>query len=134
MSGVGMETLVRAALMAWLAESTGLAEMLSSISEEKPARPTLPWLAIAASSAVDWSTKTDTGAEVRVSLQLACRGDLPGDAAALVAALDAAVMAMPAAQAGFAIVSVRFVKSRSAQTGPTARAVTVDYRFRVLAA
>jgi len=131
--GLGMETLVRGALLAWLDGAPGLAGLLSCVSEEKPARPTLPWLAVVSSSAVDWSTKTETGAEVRLALQLQCRGEVPGDAAALAVAVDSAVQAMPAAQAGFRVVSVRFVKSSVAQAGPTVRGMVLTYRFRVLA-
>ena len=129
-----METLMRAALLAWLSAEAGLAALLSAVTEEKPARPTLPWLAIATSAATDWSTKTERGAEVRIALELQCRGDQPGDAGALVTAIDNAVRAMPAAQAGFAIASSVFLRSRSEQRSPTVRAVLIEYRFRVLAA
>jgi len=125
-----MEVLLRAALLAWLAGSPEMSAMVSTITEEKPARPTLPWLSIASSAAIDWSTKTEVGQEVRIALELQCRGDLPDAAASLVTAIDAHVRSLPAAQTGFAIVGRQFMRSRSEQRSPTTRAILMEYRFR----
>jgi len=128
-----MEVLLRAALLSWLASSSALSAALSSITEEKPARTVLPWLSLSASAATDWSTKTEPGQEIRIALQLQCQGDAPATAA-LVAAIDAQVRALPPAQAGFAVISILFLRSRVEQRAPTVRAILMEYRFRVQAA
>jgi hypothetical protein len=127
-----METLLRAALLAWLRADPALAA-LNSVAEEAPLRPSLPWLGIAASAGADWSTKELAGREVRIALELHCRGDEPASAASLAAAVEARVVTLPPAQAGFAAVNIQFLRSRAEQRPNNVRAVLIEHGFRVLA-
>lgn len=127
-----MEVPLRAALIAWLRADPALAA-LNGISEEAPSRASLPWLAIAASASTDWSCKTAPGREVRLAIELQCRGDQPGAAADLVAAIEARVDALPRDQAGFAVITTQFLRARAEQRGESRRAVLLEYRFRLLA-
>ena len=129
-----MEVPLRAALIAWLASDPTVATLLNSVTEEVPSRTSLPWLTLAASASIDWSTKTETGQETRIALELHCRGDQPGGAASLVAAIDAAVMAMPRSQSGFVVTSIHFLRSRAEQRADNVRAILLEYRFRTQAA
>lgn len=127
-----MEVPLRTALLAWLAADPALAAELNAIVEEAPSRTSLPWLAVAASSSADWSTKTQAGREVRVALELHCRGDRPDDAASLVAAIEQRVAALPRQQAGFTVITAQFLRARAEQRGESRRAILIEYRFRVL--
>jgi hypothetical protein len=129
-----MEVPLRAALLDWLAADPALAEALNAIVEEAPSRASLPWLALASSASADWSCKTATGREVRVALELHCRGDRPDTAAALVSAIESRVESLPRAQAGFSVVTIRFLRARAEQRGQNRRAILLEYRFRLLAA
>ena len=129
-----MEVLLRAALINWLAASTSLSGLLNSVTEEVPLRASLPWLSLSASAAIDWSTKTETGNETRIALELQCRGDAPDTAASLVGAIDAAVMAMTRSQTGFVVTSIHFMRSRAEQRANNTRAILLEYRFRSQAA
>jgi hypothetical protein len=126
-----MEVPLRAALIAWLRADPALAA-LNAVCEEAPSRTSLPWLAIAASASADWSCKTHAGREVRVALELHCRGDTP-DAADLVAAIEARVESLPRDQAGFVVVTNRFLRARAEQRGESRRAILIEYRFRLMA-
>lgn len=128
-----MEVPLRAALLAWLAADPVLAAQLNAIVEEAPARTSLPWLAIAASASTDWSTKTRPGREVRVALELHCRGDAPDAAGDLVAAIEARIASLPRDQAAFTIASSRFLRARAEQRAESRRAILIEYAFRVLA-
>ncbi|MET1755031.1 DUF3168 domain-containing protein [Novosphingobium sp. RD2P27] len=128
-----MEIRLRAALLDWLRADQLLSAQLNAIVEEAPARTSLPWLAIAASASTDWSTKSGAGREIRIALELHCRGDAPAAAADLVTAIEARIAALPAAQTGFSIVSSRFLRARAEQRGESRRAVLIEYAFRVLA-
>jgi hypothetical protein len=128
-----MEIALRAALLGWLSVDPTLASQLNAIVEEAPARTALPWLAIAASASTDWSTKTCAGREVRIPLELHCRGDAPETAAALVTAIEARIESLPRAQSGFVIASHRFLRGRAEQRGESRRAVLLEYAFRLLA-
>jgi len=128
-----MEVPLRAALLAWLAADPALFGQLNTIAEEAPSRTALPWLAISASASADWSAKDVAGREVRIALELHCRGDQPTSAAALVAAIEARMASLPAAQPGFRVVTAQFLRARAEQRGSNTRAILIEYRFRVLA-
>ena len=129
-----MEESLRAALLAWLTADPALAAQLNAIAEEAPSRTALPWLAIAASASTDFSAKQVTGREVRIALELHCRGDQPGSAAALTAAIEARIASLPPTQSGFQVVSFSFLRARAEQRATNTRAVLIEYRFRLLAA
>lgn len=129
-----MEIALRAALLGWLAADPALSAALNSVTEEAPARAALPWLAIASSASTDWGAKDRAGREVRVALELHCRGDRPDTAASLVRALETRIAAMPAAQDGFEIASALFLRARVEARAGNVRSILTEYRFRVLAA
>jgi hypothetical protein len=128
-----MEIPLRAALLAWLAADPVLAAAVNAVVEEAPAHTALPWLAVSASASSDWSTKDRAGREVRVALELHCRGDTPDVAGDLVAAIEARIAALPRAQSGFHVASTRFLRARAEQRGESRRAVLIEYAFRLLA-
>lgn len=128
-----MEIALRAALVDWLADDPALSGQLNAVVEEAPSRTSLPWLALAASASTDWSCKTASGREVRIALELHCRGDAPDAAADLVAAIEARIESLPRAQTGFAIATIRFLRARAEQRGQNRRTVLLEYRIRLLA-
>ena len=127
-----MEIPLRAALVAWLAADPALSSRLNAIVEEAPSRTSLPWLAIAASASADWSTKDKPGREVRVALELHCRGDHPDTAAELTAGIEARLAALPADQGAFQVVTAQFLRARAEQRGASTRAILIEYRFRLI--
>lgn len=129
-----MEIPLRASLIAWLATDPALSGELNAITEEAPSRSSLPWLALATSASTDWSSKTHRGREVRVALELHCRGDQPDAAAAILAAIEQRIEAMPAAQPGFTIITRQFLRARAEQRSESRRMILTEYRFRVLSA
>ena len=129
-----MEIPLRAALLAWLSADVVLAAQLNAIVEEAPSRTALPWLAVAASASADWSAKDVPGREVRIALELHCRGDQPAAAADLTAAIEARIGALPPDQPNLRVVNIIFLRARAEQRGANTRAILLEYRFRVLAA
>jgi hypothetical protein len=128
-----METELRTALIDWLQADPILANLLNAVAEEAPSRAAPPWLGIAASASADWSTKDRNGREIRLALELHCRGDDPGTAAATTQAIEARIEALPRAQPGFEIASQTFLRARAEQRPANVRAVLLEYRFRLLA-
>ena len=128
-----MEIALRAVLIDWLKADPVLTAQLNAVVEEAPTRTALPWLAIAASASADWSAKDRTGREVRVALELHCRGDQPGAAATLIGAIESRLATLPATQPGFQIVTSQFLRARAEQRAANTRAALLEYRFRLLA-
>jgi Protein of unknown function (DUF3168) len=127
-----MEIALRAALVAWLSADPGLTAQLNSITEEVPSRTSLPWLAIAASASADWSCKSNPGREVRIAVELHCRGDQADAAFDLAADIERRIEELPREQAGYLIVTAQFLRARSEQRGESSRVVLLEYRFRLL--
>ena len=128
-----MEIQLRAALIDWLSRDPLLSATVNSISEAVPIAAAMPWVALATSAAVDWGCKGVAGAEIRVAFELHCRGDRPDTAGDLVNAIRARIDSLPPAQAGFGVAGVQFMRSRVEARADNARAMLIEYRFRVLA-
>lgn len=128
-----MEMALRAALIAWLAADPILSESLNAVTEETPLEASLPWLAVAASASIDWSSKSGQGREVRIALELHARADTPDAVAPVVAMIEERVRCLPRDQGTFAVIVTEFLRSRSEQRSETVRGVLLEYRFRILA-
>lgn len=129
-----MEIPLRAALLAWLASDTTLSASLNEVVEEAPSRVALPWLAITGSASTDWSTKTSTGLQTAITLEMRMRGDVAASGSALVTALQSRVASLPRVQSGFTIASIGLLRSQAKQLPENNRSVVLEYRFRVMAA
>lgn len=129
-----MEPALRAALIGWLAADAALSAQLNSVTEEAPAKAAMPWLAIAASASADWSIKERDGREIRIALELHCRGDRADTAAGLIRAIEARITALPRTQDTFEVASCQFLRARTQQRAGNVRAILTEYRFRILAA
>ncbi|MXP26881.1 DUF3168 domain-containing protein [Altererythrobacter indicus] len=126
-----METALRSALIQHLQDDPLLTSELNAITEEAPLRASFPWVGIVASASTDWSMKTTQGREIRLALELHCRGDDPDTAAALVQALEKRVESLPADHTLFTLASVQFLRARAEQRPRNIRAVLLEYRFRL---
>lgn len=127
-----MENLLRAALIEWLRSDPQLAS-LNAIEEESPLKASVPWLGIAASAAVDWGAKERAGREVRIAIELVTRGDDPAADPALSRSIEQRILSLPSAQPEFAVVTIRFIRSRAERRAGNLRALLLEYRFRLLA-
>ena len=128
-----METLFRRDLVAWLAADPVLAAGLNAVSEENPVAASPPHLAIAASASTDWGAKDAPGREVRVALELTCRSDDAAAAATLADAVERRVATLPAAQGGYRVVVIQFLRSRAERRPGNLRGYLTEYRFLILA-
>ncbi|KHL24544.1 hypothetical protein PK98_11150 [Croceibacterium mercuriale] len=128
-----MESLLRIALIDWLRADAVLAPAVNIVAEEHPVQASVPWIGVTASASTDWSTKTERGREVRLTLEYLTRGDDPAEAAAIVAAIEACVEGLPRRQPGFHVAGIAFLRARAAQRARHGRAVLLEYRFRILA-
>ena len=127
-----METALRTALLDHLRADAALMDAINLVDEAEIERASTPWLALVASAAIDWSTKTRAGREVRVALELRLHGDDPANGADIAGQVDARVCSLPAAQTGFRVVSAQFLRGQAERRDRNARANLREYRFRIL--
>ena len=128
-----MESALRSIVLDWLRTDPVLAATLNIVAEESPKEAHAPWAGIVASASADWSTKTQTGREIRFAIELHLRGDDAATGAQLMGAVEQRLQALPADQPDFRIVSMRFLRARTEARPRNARATLLEYRFRCLA-
>ncbi len=128
-----METALRTALLDHLRADAALMAAINLVDEAAIERASPPWLALVASAAIDWSTKTLTGREVRVAFELRLHGDDPASGADIAGQVDTRVLSLPADQTGFRVVSAQFLRGQAERRERNARAILREYRFRLLA-
>ena len=127
-----MEIAFRAALVAWLRADPLLTDMLNSIEEDGPVAASPPRLALVASAAADWSTKTGRGREIRLALELVGRSDDPAQTVALALRVEQRIATLAPQQAGYRIVVTQFLRSRVERRRRGLRAVLLEYRFTLI--
>lgn len=128
-----MESRFRTDLIAWLRADVMLVAALNAVEEESPVAASPPWLGIAASASADWSTKTHTGREVRIALELVERQDDVESLAATVNAIERRIATLAPVQPGYRVVVTQFLRSRAERRPRGLRAVLLEYSFRLLA-
>ena len=128
-----METALRSALVAWLRADTVLAGMINAIEEEGPVAASPPHIALVASASADWSTKSGTGREIRLALELVDRSDDPAASAAIVSRVEQRIATLAPQQGGFRVVVTQFLRSRAERRARSMRAMLLEYRFLVMA-
>ena len=129
-----METRLRAALLDWLGGDPVIAEAVNIIDEAETSRAALPWLALVSSASADWSSKTHSGREIRLAVELRHRGDVPGQSADLLRRIETRIESLPGEQPAYRIVTAHFLRARHERRSGNARASLIEYRFRCLAA
>lgn len=128
-----MEHRLRTALLDWLRADPTLAYELNAIEEESPVSASPPWLGIAASAGTDWSVKGRRGREIRLGLELFDRTDDAARIAATAERVEQRIATFMPDEPDFALASIHFLRSRAERRKNNARAMLLEYRFRVLA-
>lgn len=123
---------LQAAVVAALKQAAGIAGVASGVFDGPPARAAYPYLVIGEGLSFDWSTKTETGREHRVTVSIWDEAGRTARILALTAAAGTAIEGIGPALAGHRVAGVRFVRERlvRAPGGPWAGAV--EYRVRTV--
>lgn len=122
----------RAAVLDWLGGDGALTQALTGLHEQAPPRSAEPSLGIGATEALDWSHKTGTGREIRITLNIMYRGQSPYQMQEIVDLVERRMEDMPAGQDGFRLVTLTFMRSRIVGNDRSRWSAVIDYRARVL--
>lgn len=124
---------VQAALLAALHAHPVLSATLTGLYDDPPPRAAFPYVAIADCLSSDWSTKTETGREIRLALTVWDDGDRPARLHELMGHVEDAVAALPDIIDRWRIASCVFLRSMIARDPAGPWAGMVEHRIRVLA-
>lgn len=122
------------AVVAALEAHPALAAVLTGVFDGPPPRAAFPYIAIADGLVTDWSTKTETGREVRLALTIWDDGEQPARLHELMGHVEDALAALPDSAGDWRIVSNVFLRSMIARDPAGPWAGLVEQRVRLLAA
>lgn len=123
---------LQAAVVAALASAEGIAGVASGVFDGAPARAAFPYVVIGNGLVFDWSTKTTSGREHRVAVNLWDKGGRAARLHGLVAAVETAVAALPPDLPGHRIVGIMLVRSRILRPARGPWAGLVEHRVRTM--
>ena len=103
---------------------------LTGVFDGPPARAAYPYVALDATTEIDWSHKSGIGREVMVAITL--WDDQPVRLHELADSVEAAVVALPAIE-GWQLVNMQLVRRRVVRDVAGPWAAAVDFRARMLA-
>jgi Protein of unknown function (DUF3168) len=123
---------VQGAAVAALEAHPALAGALSGVYDGVPARAAFPYISIAGGLVSDWSTKTETGREVRIAITIWNDDQDATQLHALMGHAEDALAAMARDLPGWRVASCVFLRSLIArdQAGPWSG--LIEQRVRVL--
>jgi hypothetical protein len=119
------------AAIEWLAGDAALLTQVNGVFHRLPARIAAPFVVLEDVLATDWSTKDRPGREARLAFTIRDGSDDTDAVAAITAALDARLGAMPRTGTGYRLVSLSQLRSRTLRIDALWFA-TLDYRARLL--
>lgn len=123
---------VEAALLAALEAHAPLAGALNGIYARRPERAAPPFALLGETLVRDWSTKTEAGRELRLTVSIFDYRETASRLGALMAEAEVAVETMPRELSGWRIVSLVFLNGRILREREPWQAA-LEYRARVLA-
>ncbi|HEV2746543.1 MAG TPA: DUF3168 domain-containing protein [Allosphingosinicella sp.] len=127
MSGAAAE--LQAAALAALQNADGI----GGVYDGPPLQAAFPYAIVECGPESDWSHKDGEGREVRLAVIVRDAGERAGRLPALMAAAEAALDGLGSEIAGWRVVTLRFVRSRTVKEPCGGWAGTIEYRARMLA-
>jgi hypothetical protein len=121
------------ALAAVQAALVTLLEPIAPIYDGAPPRAVFPYVMISDSPVTDWSTKTQTGREIRLALTIWDDGETPENLRTLMTAVETAMEGFPRTLPGWRVASLIFLRSLVTRDPGEPSAALIEYRVRVLA-
>lgn len=109
-----------------------LSAMLSGVFDGPPPRAPFPYISIADGLVTDWSTKTETGREIRMALTVWDDGEMPARLHELMGHVEDVIAALPGTVGNWRIASNMFLRSLIARDPAGPWAGLVEQRIRLL--
>jgi Protein of unknown function (DUF3168) len=110
-----------------------LAQILSGVFDGPPPRASYPYISVVDSMSSDWSTKTATGREIRLAINVWDDGEEASRLHNLMGHAEEAIAAMARDLPGWHVASNVFLRSLIARDASGPWTGLVEHRIRVLA-
>lgn len=123
---------VQSAMVTALQAHPALANTLTGVYDGPPPQAVFPYISVTDGVVSDWSTKTETGREIRVAVKLWDDGEAATRVHDLIGHIEDAIDALPRDLSGWRVVSLVFLRSLIARDPQGPWAGLVEYRVRLL--
>jgi Protein of unknown function (DUF3168) len=123
---------VHAGAIAALQAHPVLSSAVTGIYDGPPPRAAFPYICVADGMSADWSTKTETGREIRLAMTIWDDGDEATRLHSLMGHVEDAIAAMARDLPGWRVASNIFLRSLVARDGAGPWAGLVEFRIRIL--
>lgn len=121
------------AVIAALQASVPIMAAVSGVYDGPPPRAAFPYIVIGDGTQSDWSTKTATGREIRLTLTIWDDGEQPARLHTLMHQLEDIVATLPRGLDGWHIASITFLRAMVVRDPAGPWAGLVDHRVRMMA-
>jgi len=123
---------LQAAVVTVLEAHPALSNILTGIFDGPPPRAAYPYILISDGTVSDWSSKTEQGRDVRLSITIWDDGEEPARLHDLMGHVEDALDALPADLPGWQIASNNFLRSLVARDAAGPWAGLIEQRIRLL--
>jgi hypothetical protein len=123
---------LQAAVVTAIQAHPALAATLTGVYDGPPPRAAFPYISVADGLVSDWSTKTETGREVRLVITVWDDGESASRLHDLMGYAEDSVAALPGDIGAWRVASLVFLRSLVARDVAGPWAGLVEYRLRVL--
>lgn len=105
---------------------------IGRVYDAPPLQAVLPHALVTIDGESDWSHKSGDGRELRLAVTIFDEGERPERLRRLAAAAETAVAAMAAGGDGWRVVTIRFLRTRTARERDGRWAAAIEFRARLL--
>lgn len=123
---------IQQAVVAALRSTPTIMAAISGIYDGPPPRAPFPYVSIGDAISSDWSTKTETGREVRLALTVWDDGEVPGRLHTLMHQVEMAVSGISRDLDGWHIASLVLVRTMVARNPAGSWAGLIEHRVRAI--
>lgn len=122
---------LRQALLHALRSDGGIMARVNGVFDEGPITATAPFIELLSSIAVDWSSKSFDGREIRISIALYSAAQENAPDVSAIELIDQCVQNLPAKLASYTIINRQYIRSRTGHDSDGRWSILIDYRFRL---
>lgn len=126
------ERAIHAAFVAALAGDAAFAGLVNGVFDGEPVKGSIPYAVVDMSGAVDWSSKTAAGREVRMAVTIHEAGETPARLRTAMEAVQPAIDAVAREPDGWRVASLVFLRSRVARAARGGWTGLIEYRVRMM--
>ena len=124
---------LRQVILEILSHDAEIMSHINGVFDERPSQATPPYIELLNSVSVDWSSKSFTGREVRISIALYSAAQEEAPSVMLLSLIESVMTKLPRELPHHHIINSQYLRSRSGHDADGRWTIVINYRFRLQA-